>query len=78
MRLWHQVWVITGDKQETAINIAISCRLIHRPDDLLICNAHTYDEAAVRLRELLDTQAARLAPGGHPHPLPVVQGANPA
>lgn len=40
-----QVWVITGDKQETAINIAISCKLILHPDSLLICNADSYDGA---------------------------------
>jgi P-type E1-E2 ATPase len=43
-----RVWVITGDKQETAINIAISCRLITRPDALLICNADTPGGAAVK------------------------------
>ena len=47
-----QVWVITGDKQETAINIAISCKLIRNPDSLLICNASTQEEAHARLREL--------------------------
>ena len=40
-----QVWVITGDKQETAINIAISCKLILHPDRLMICNAEDYDSA---------------------------------
>ena len=34
-----KVWMITGDKQETAINIGISCKLIRKPDDLLVCNA---------------------------------------
>ena len=48
----RQVWVITGDKQETAINIAISCKLIRNPDSLLICNASSRDAAHARLREL--------------------------
>jgi len=26
-----QVWIITGDKQETAVNIAVACNLICRP-----------------------------------------------
>ena len=47
-----QVWVITGDKQETAINIAISCKLIRNPDSLLVCNASTQEDAHARLREL--------------------------
>jgi magnesium-transporting ATPase (P-type) len=34
-----KVWMITGDKQETAINIAVSCRLFTDTDNLLICNA---------------------------------------
>ena len=31
-----RVWMITGDKQETAINIGISCGLIHDPAHLLV------------------------------------------
>lgn len=49
-----QVWVITGDKQETAINIAISCKLIRHPDSLLICNADSPEDAAHRIAELTD------------------------
>ena len=49
-----QVWVITGDKQETAINIAISCKLIRHPDSLLVCNADSPDAAARRIAELTD------------------------
>ncbi len=46
----RQVWVITGDKQETAINIAISCKLILHPDRLMICNADNYDSAPATAR----------------------------
>lgn len=46
------MWVITGDKQETAINIAISCKLIRHPDSLLICNADSPESAARRIDEL--------------------------
>jgi P-type E1-E2 ATPase len=35
-----KVWMITGDKQETAINIAVSCKLFTNTDNLLICNAN--------------------------------------
>ncbi len=38
-----KVWMITGDKQETAINIGISCKLIRNPDSLMICNGESYD-----------------------------------
>lgn len=30
-----KVWVLTGDKKETAINIAYACKLL-RPDDELL------------------------------------------
>ena len=41
-----QIWVLTGDRQETAINIGLSCRLISESMHLVsrflpIC--HTYD-----------------------------------
>ncbi|XP_053599624.1 probable phospholipid-transporting ATPase IA isoform X4 [Plodia interpunctella] len=37
------VWVLTGDKQETAINIAYSCRLIHSSMPLIILNEASLD-----------------------------------
>ena len=61
-----QVWVITGDKQETAINIAISCKLIRNPDSLLICNASTREQAHARLRELQQQLRRSYAPVGGP------------
>ncbi|UPR02315.1 phospholipid-transporting ATPase [Chloropicon primus] len=33
-----KVWVITGDKQETAINIGISCKLVSNQEELMIFN----------------------------------------
>uniref|UniRef100_A0AAQ6AFB0 Phospholipid-transporting ATPase n=2 Tax=Amphiprion ocellaris TaxID=80972 RepID=A0AAQ6AFB0_AMPOC len=33
-----KVWVLTGDKQETAINIAYACKLLHANDQLLTAN----------------------------------------
>ena len=33
------VWVLTGDKQETALNIAHSCQLISFNQDLICLNA---------------------------------------
>eukprot|EP00043_Microstomoeca_roanoka_P004522 m.50266 g.50266 ORF g.50266 m.50266 type:complete len:1089 (-) comp12533_c0_seq3:442-3708(-) len=35
------IWVCTGDKQETAINIGFSCRLLNSSMDLLIANEDT-------------------------------------
>ncbi|KAF8977701.1 hypothetical protein BGZ46_007178 [Entomortierella lignicola] len=33
-----KVWVLTGDRQETAINIGYSCKLIQEDMSLIICN----------------------------------------
>uniref|UniRef100_F6SH00 Phospholipid-transporting ATPase n=1 Tax=Ciona intestinalis TaxID=7719 RepID=F6SH00_CIOIN len=46
-----QVWVVTGDKRETAINIGHSCRLIHQNDEVI----NLITETSEALSELLDT-----------------------
>lgn len=33
-----KVWVLTGDRQETAINIGYSCKLLTEEMDLMICD----------------------------------------
>ncbi|KAK7013612.1 Phospholipid-transporting ATPase IA [Halocaridina rubra] len=38
------VWVLTGDKQETAINIGHSCRLLMQGMPLIILNTESLDE----------------------------------
>merc|ERR1719470_652507 len=47
------VWMLTGDKQETAINIAKSCRLHREGTELLIINATSADEAKSEVAEQL-------------------------
>ncbi|KAH8415892.1 hypothetical protein KR222_003038 [Zaprionus bogoriensis] len=37
------IWVLTGDKQETAINIGYSCRLIKHSMDIIILNEESLD-----------------------------------
>ncbi|KAI0820969.1 calcium transporting ATPase [Irpex lacteus] len=39
-----KVWVLTGDRQETAINIGMSCRLISESMNLVIVNEETSHE----------------------------------
>ena len=75
-----KVWVITGDKQETAINIAVSCRLVRDAERLLVLNADSPAAVAARLRELsaeLDARE-RGGPGAplaaSPLPLPRIAG----
>lgn len=43
-----QIWVLTGDKQETAINIAHSARLIHGGMPLVILNENSLDVSVGR------------------------------
>lgn len=40
------VWVLTGDKQETAINVAHSARLLHAGMPLLLLNEDSLDVSA--------------------------------
>lgn len=59
-----KVWVLTGDRQETAINIGMSCKLISEDMTLLIVNeeneAATRDNLAKKL-EAIHSQAATSA-----------------
>mmetsp|Transcript_7725 Transcript_7725/g.28487 ORF Transcript_7725/g.28487 Transcript_7725/m.28487 type:complete len:1174 (-) Transcript_7725:136-3657(-) len=64
------VWMITGDKQETAINIGISTGLLKDPSSLLICNASTGEGAREQLEHLL----SRLNEEEMEHPELVIDG----
>lgn len=37
-----KVWVLTGDRQETAINIGYSCKLLTEEMDLIVCDEEDY------------------------------------
>ncbi len=43
-----KVWVLTGDKQETAINIGFACRQLTRRMDLLEVTGNTEEVWTVR------------------------------
>ncbi|TSW48746.1 putative phospholipid-transporting ATPase VD [Bagarius yarrelli] len=47
-----KVWVLTGDKQETAINIACACKLLRPIDQLLTANCDSKEACEARLMEL--------------------------
>uniref|UniRef100_A0A3Q1FTT3 Phospholipid-transporting ATPase n=1 Tax=Acanthochromis polyacanthus TaxID=80966 RepID=A0A3Q1FTT3_9TELE len=47
-----KVWVLTGDKQETAINIAYACKLLLENDQLLTANCGSKSACAALLEEL--------------------------
>ncbi|XP_048855511.1 phospholipid-transporting ATPase VD-like [Brienomyrus brachyistius] len=50
-----RVWVLTGDKQETAISIACSCKLLRATDKLLTANCANKEACEVLLADLLKT-----------------------
>ena len=50
-----RVWVLTGDRQETAINIGYSCRLISESMSLLIVNEATAADTASVIQQQLAT-----------------------
>lgn len=41
-----KIWVLTGDRQETAINIGMSCRLISESMNMVIVNEETGRDTA--------------------------------
>ena len=46
-----KIWVLTGDRQETAINIGMSCRLLTEDMNLLIVNEETKEDTKKNLIE---------------------------
>ena len=50
-----RVWMLTGDKQETAVNIGFSCKLIDNTQELFSLDCDSLEET----RRSLDTYRAR-------------------
>jgi phospholipid-transporting ATPase len=49
-----KVWVLTGDRQETAINIGMSCKLISEDMTLLIVNEESKEATRSNIQKKLD------------------------
>jgi magnesium-transporting ATPase (P-type) len=49
-----KIWVITGDKQETAINIGYSCKLLTQDMTVVKLNATSTDECGEKLTQYLE------------------------
>lgn len=47
------VWVLTGDRQETAINIGYSCKLLNEDMSLIVCNEDSHWETKSFLEKKL-------------------------
>ncbi|XP_041609606.1 phospholipid-transporting ATPase VA isoform X3 [Vulpes lagopus] len=48
-----QIWVLTGDKQETAINIAYACKLLDHDEEIITLNAESQEACAALLDQCL-------------------------
>ncbi|KAK7905047.1 hypothetical protein WMY93_017654 [Mugilogobius chulae] len=48
-----KVWILTGDKQETAINIAFACKLLCPSDQLLTANCEDKESCSVLVQDFL-------------------------
>uniref|UniRef100_H0WYT5 Phospholipid-transporting ATPase n=1 Tax=Otolemur garnettii TaxID=30611 RepID=H0WYT5_OTOGA len=48
-----QIWVLTGDKQETAINIAYACKLLDHEEEVITLNAESQEACAALLDQCL-------------------------
>ncbi|KAM4574191.1 phospholipid-transporting ATPase VA isoform 2-T2 [Fundulus diaphanus] len=55
-----QIWVLTGDKQETAVNIAYACKLLDPDEEMLTLNADSHEACAVLLEESLNYIQAKV------------------
>eukprot|EP01132_Coremiostelium_polycephalum_P005005 gene5005-6233_t len=54
-----KIWVLTGDKQETAINIGFSCQLLNHQMELLIINEETKENTIVEINRRNSEIASR-------------------
>uniref|UniRef100_A0A8C6YHS7 Phospholipid-transporting ATPase n=1 Tax=Nothoprocta perdicaria TaxID=30464 RepID=A0A8C6YHS7_NOTPE len=48
-----QIWVLTGDKQETAVNIAYACKLLEHDEEIITLNAESPETCAILLEQCL-------------------------
>jgi phospholipid-translocating ATPase len=49
-----KIWVLTGDKQETAINIGYSSKLLKEDMKVFVINSEEYDEVQEQLQDAID------------------------
>ena len=58
LRAGIRLWLLTGDKQETAINIGMSSRLITAQMSLFILSGDTLEECNARMKEIAGLMSA--------------------
>ncbi|PWN97017.1 putative P-type ATPase [Tilletiopsis washingtonensis] len=69
-----KVWVLTGDRQETAINIGLSCRLISESMNLVIVNELTSHDTHAFLAKRLAAVKAQREAGEHEELALIIDG----
>ncbi|KAJ1516593.1 hypothetical protein HMI54_011154 [Coelomomyces lativittatus] len=62
-----KIWMLTGDRQETAINIGYSCKLLTEDMHLISLNYDTYPETQQELEKQL-SQLKTFKPTSNPNP----------
>ncbi|OZJ05495.1 hypothetical protein BZG36_01897 [Bifiguratus adelaidae] len=67
-----KVWVLTGDRQETAINIGYSCKLLNDEMSLIVCNEESHWETKSFLDKKLQDIETVLSRGDDMEPLALV------
>lgn len=67
-----KMWMLTGDKRETAINIGYSCRLIKDYSTVVILSS---DEGTEKLTQRINTASLEIKAGRIAHSVVVVDGA---
>ncbi|KAJ5542520.1 hypothetical protein N7535_004942 [Penicillium sp. DV-2018c] len=58
-----KIWVLTGDRQETAINIGMSCKLISEDMTLLIVNEESAEATRASLQKKMDAVMSQIVTG---------------
>lgn len=54
-----QIWVLSGDKQETAINVAYACKLLDHGEEIITLNAESQEACAALLDQCLQYVQSR-------------------
>lgn len=67
-----KIWVLTGDRQETAINIGMSCKLISEDMSLLIINEESAEATRDNIQKKLNVIASQGAGGAESEVLALV------
>ncbi|CAB4419848.1 unnamed protein product [Rhizophagus irregularis] len=61
-----KIWVLTGDRQETAINIGLSCKLIQEEMTLIVINEESHWETKESLEKKIQAMKGRINPEAEP------------